>query len=151
MSVISRPKQQAVCVYVCVPAWVCVCIFFPPYGCDLVICYSMLAYSHTSGFAPLCGFLVCVDKVFSGSGQHLVCVFFFFVLFFFFSSPWSSHQAYYPLYPSCLVLSLWQTVPDLISCSILSLIGRSILLNVGVSASPDVNMLRGTEVKRGHR
>ena len=78
-------------------------------------------------------------------------VFFFFVLFFFFSSPRSSHQAYYPLYPSCLVLSLWQTVPDLISCSILSLIGRSILLNVGVSASPDVNMLRGTEVKRGHR
>ena len=76
-----------VCVYVCVPAWVCVCIFFPPYGCDLVICYSMLAYSHTSGFAPLCGFLVCVDKVFSGSGQHLVCVFFFCSVFFFFFAP----------------------------------------------------------------
>ena len=145
MSVISRPKQQAVCVYVCVPAWVCVCIFFPPYGCDLVFCYSMLAYSHTSGFAPLCGFLVCVDKVFSGSGQHLVCVFFFCSVFFFL------FDFIFFSYPSCLVLSLWQTVPDLISCSILSLIGRSILLNVGVSASPDVNMLRGTEVKRGHR
>lgn len=63
-------SRQRVCV--CVRAWVCICIFFsPPYGCDLVICYSMLAYSHTSGFPLLCGFLVCVDKMYFGEGQNL--------------------------------------------------------------------------------
>lgn len=68
---ISGPKQRAECVYV----GVCLHIFSPPYGCDLVICYSMLAYSHTSGFLLLCGFLVCVDKVYFGWGQNLVWFF----------------------------------------------------------------------------
>lgn len=60
--VTSRPKKQAVCVHVgvhgCVSAYFC-----PPYGCDLVMCYSMFAYSHISGIILACGFLVCVQSV----------------------------------------------------------------------------------------
>lgn len=54
----SRSKQWTVgCV--CLHEWVCFRHVF-------VICYFMLACSHTSGFPPFCGFLVCVDDVYFG-------------------------------------------------------------------------------------
>lgn len=61
ISVISRPEQQVtrVCLCVCVRGRVSA-YFFPPYGCDLVICYSLLAHTHfwfssTLRFSCLCG------------------------------------------------------------------------------------------------
>lgn len=90
----SGPKQRAVG-SMWVHAWVCIWIFlFLHMG---VICYSMLAYSHTSGFLLLCGFLVCVDNVYFGWAQTLLWLL---------SS--SSYHTERSLHPSCLLTSYIQ-------------------------------------------
>lgn len=80
-----------VCVFTNECAWVCVRFFFPPYGCDLVICNSMLAYLYSSGFPLVCGFLVCVDKMYFGC---------------FWLSPSSNHRAHCRFFLSVTLTNL---------------------------------------------